>query len=96
MNGKCIFWLCGKAGTGKSTLSRIIAYNFDKEQRLGASFFFKRGEGDRGNVSRFFSTITAQLADVIPSLGFPIAEALEKDSFLSGRSLQDQFEKLVS
>ena len=40
-DGKLMFWLCGKAGTGKSTISRTIAQSFDKEQRLGASFFFQ-------------------------------------------------------
>lgn len=96
VDGKSIFWLCGKAGTGKSTISRTVASRLDKQLRLGASFFFKRGEGDRGNASRFFPTIAAQLADVIPGLGPFIAEALERDSFLSGRGLQDQFEKLLS
>nr|POF18024.1 hypothetical protein CFP56_13435 [Quercus suber] len=96
-NGKGIFWLCGKAGTGKSTIARTVAFRLDKQQqRLGASFFFKRGEGDRGNASRFFATIAAQLADVIPGLGSLIAEALAKDSFLSSRGLHDQFDKLLS
>nr|POF14301.1 hypothetical protein CFP56_03325 [Quercus suber] len=93
-NGKCIFWLCGKAGTGQSTISRTVAERLDKQLRLGASFFFKRGEGDRGNASRFFPTIAAQLADVIPGLSSYIAEALEGDSFLSSKGLRDQFEKL--
>nr|POF13754.1 vegetative incompatibility protein het-e-1 [Quercus suber] len=94
-DGKYIFWLCGKAGTGKSTISRTIASRLDKQRRLGASFFFKRGEGDRGNASRFFSTIAIQLASVIPNLGFRIAKAMEQDPLLSSKNLQDQFEKLL-
>ncbi|EFR02261.1 hypothetical protein MGYG_05262 [Nannizzia gypsea CBS 118893] len=43
--GKCIFWLNGMAGTGKSTISRTVAKSFKEENLLGASFFFKRGEG---------------------------------------------------
>ncbi|GJN78669.1 hypothetical protein PLIIFM63780_002178 [Purpureocillium lilacinum] len=37
-----VFWLNGMAGTGKSTISRTIARSFHAENRLGASFFFKR------------------------------------------------------
>jgi hypothetical protein len=57
--GKSIFWLQGMAGTGKSTISRTIADALDKEGKLGASFFFKRGEADRSSVVMLFTTICA-------------------------------------
>jgi hypothetical protein len=41
VDGKCIFWLKGMAGTGKSTISRTVAKAFADQGRLGASFFFK-------------------------------------------------------
>ena len=94
--GKCIFWLCGMAGTGKSTIARTVADALDKRQRLGASFFFKRGEGDRGHAGRFFPTIAIQLADVALGLSHSIAKALDADSLLCERKLQEQFEKLLS
>nr|POF13748.1 vegetative incompatibility protein het-e-1 [Quercus suber] len=95
LGGKPMFWLCGQAGTGKSTISRTVARIFDDQGYLGASFFFKRGEASRSNADHFFSTITAQLADVLPPLRAPVAAALEKDSFLCGRGIQEQFEKLL-
>ena len=58
-DGKCIFWLNGMAGTGKSTISRSVAQKFADRGVLGASFFFKRGEGDRGRAAIFFTTIAA-------------------------------------
>nr|POF13684.1 vegetative incompatibility protein het-e-1 [Quercus suber] len=94
-DGKLIYWLCGKAGTGKSTISRTIAQRFVDKQCLGASFFFKRGEQNRSNATHFFSTIAAQLSDLLPHLRVPISAALDKDSMLCGRRLQEQFEKLV-
>lgn len=94
-DGKPIFWLCGKAGTGKSTISRTVAQRFDKQQCLGASFFFKRGEKNRSNADHFFSAIAAQLADVLSPMQVPVAAALDKDSHLCGRGLQEQFEKLL-
>lgn len=94
-HNKCIFWLCGKAGTGKSTIARTVGHMLNDTNRLGASFFFKRGEGDRGRAARFFATIVRQLTDRIPSAGKAIAAALHTDSLLCERSLQQQFEKLL-
>ncbi|KFA81347.1 hypothetical protein S40288_10367, partial [Stachybotrys chartarum IBT 40288] len=59
-NAKPIFWLNGMAGTGKSTISRTIASSLNQPRYLGASFFFKRGEADRGNVSRLMTTIVRE------------------------------------
>ncbi|KAM5494468.1 hypothetical protein MaudMau93_000484, partial [Microsporum audouinii] len=39
---KCIFWLNGMAGTGKSTISQTVARRLKEKKLLGASFFFKR------------------------------------------------------
>jgi hypothetical protein len=94
-HGKCIFWLNGMAGTGKSTISRTVAQSFEEKDQLGASFFFKRGEGDRGNASRFFTTIAAQLAIKVPGLVPSIAKAIDVDPTISQRALKKQFEKLV-
>jgi hypothetical protein len=94
-NGKRIFWLCGKAGIGKSTISRTIAGDLDEAGRLGASFFFKRGQADRSHAKLFFPTIAKQLADKIPDLGRAIAAALEEDSLLCERHMTKQFDKLL-
>jgi hypothetical protein len=93
--GKRIFWLCGKAGIGKSTISRTIAKDLDEEGRLGASFFFKRGRADRSHAKLFFPTIALQLADKFPGLGHAIAAALEEDSLLCERHMTKQFERLL-
>lgn len=94
-DGKKIFWLCGKAGTGKSTISRTIAHMFDEQKRLGASFFFRRDSTERSNASHFFATIVAQLADRVPSMRREIAEALDKDSFLPKSGMRKQFQTLL-
>jgi hypothetical protein len=93
--GKCIFWLCGIAGTGKSTISRTVAQSFADEGLLAASFFFKRGEGDRGNASRFFSTIASQMVVKMPILSSFVSAAIDADPSLTGKSVKEQFEKLI-
>ncbi|KAE8378826.1 hypothetical protein BDV26DRAFT_280726 [Aspergillus bertholletiae] len=62
-NGKCIFWLNGMAGTGKSTISRTVAGRLKGQNLLAASFFFKRGEQDQGNAKLLFSTLAKQLGE---------------------------------
>ncbi|KAJ8067013.1 hypothetical protein OCU04_004393 [Sclerotinia nivalis] len=90
-----IFWLNGMAGTGKSTISRTVAQNFVDKGVLGASFFFKRGEGDRGHSGMFFATIVTQLVQKLPSLAPHIQNAIEADPGISGKALRQQFDALV-
>jgi hypothetical protein len=94
-DGKPIFWLSGMAGTGKSTIARTAAQSFAEAGQLGASFFFKKGEGECGNASRFFSTIATDLVAREPGMLPGIRKALDEDSALSQRALKDQFEKLI-
>ncbi|KAJ9267667.1 hypothetical protein DTO195F2_1 [Paecilomyces variotii] len=94
-DGKCIFWLNGMAGTGKSTISRTVAGHFNRQNRLAASFFFKRGEQDRGNAKMLFSTLAKHLGSTIPQLSPSIQRAIESDPDISERGLREQFEKLI-
>lgn len=99
-DSKSIFWLNGVAGTGKSTISRTIAEWLDSQGHLrvvdlGASFFFKRGEGDRGSASRFFSTVVRQLVLKIPGLGDLIADVITSDPLIFDKALGEQFDKLL-
>jgi len=83
------------AGTGKSTVSRTVAQSLADKGQLGASFFFKRGEGDRGNASRFFTTISAQLVTKMPTLAPCIMKAIDADPAVPGKVLKEQFDKLI-
>ncbi|GKZ21603.1 hypothetical protein AbraCBS73388_007504 [Aspergillus brasiliensis] len=94
-DGPCIFWLNGMAGTGKSTIARSVARSFQDKGRLGATYFFKRGEGDRGSARRFVSTVTRQLITAIPSLAPGVTKAIEDDPDISKRGFKIQFEKLL-
>lgn len=93
--GKCMFWLNGLAETGKSTISRTVARNFQERGLLGASFFFKRGEGDHSNATRFFPTIARQIFTGIPELRDAIQEVLQDNPRISAKPLKEQFDQLV-
>ncbi|CAG8909811.1 unnamed protein product [Penicillium egyptiacum] len=92
---KRIFWLKGMAGTGKSTISRTVARLLNDAHRLGASFFFKRGEGDRGHAKKFFLTLTRQLMLRISELRSGVQKAFDHDPDVASKSLREQFEKLL-
>ncbi|EFR03715.1 vegetative incompatibility protein HET-E-1 [Nannizzia gypsea CBS 118893] len=92
---KCIFWLNGMAGTGKSTISQTVANRLDERNLLGASFFFKRNEEDRENAKRLFPTLIGQLVTRIPQLAPQVHEVIENDPQISEKALREQFEKLL-
>ena len=97
---KRIFWLNGMAGTGKSTISWTIAKWLTEQSKLGvidlgASFFFKRGGGDRGNASRFFPTIARGLASKVPGLDILVTEVVTSDPSIFDKALGEQFDKLI-
>jgi len=91
----CIFWLCGMAGTGKSTIARTVARNWDDEKRLGASFFFSRGQGDLAHASKFFTTLAYQLARTQSSVSVSVRRAILNNPDAPTQCLQDQWKHLI-
>ncbi|KAL3485437.1 hypothetical protein BJX62DRAFT_242934 [Aspergillus germanicus] len=94
-DGKSVFWLNGMAGTGKSTIARTVARSFHNEDRLAASFFFKRGEASRGDASRFVTTIASQIASSIPGLAEHIQAAVQSTPLIADKGLGIQFSELI-
>jgi len=94
-NTETIFWLQGMAGTGKSTIARTIAKRWDDQNHLGASFFFKRGGGDCGNLSCFYTTIAFQLAIRHHDLASSIKATVDRDPSLMSKLGEEQFDKLI-
>ncbi|ODM21879.1 hypothetical protein SI65_02723 [Aspergillus cristatus] len=95
LDGKCIFWLNGMAGTGKSTISRTVAGRLKQQHLLGASFFFKRGEEDRGTAKKLFPTLVEQLVISVPHMLPRVQKAIEDDPNIPEKVLREQFEKLL-
>ena len=89
-----IFWLNGMAGTGKSTISRTVAQSFATTGHLAASFFFKRGEGDRGSLAKLFTTIAADLVVKEPFTAPCIKATLDADPSTITKNVREQFHKL--
>jgi hypothetical protein len=92
---ECVFWLNGMAGTGKSTIARTVAHSCKKKGQLGASFFFKRGEANRGNARYLVSTITRQLVTKYRQLVPDVFAAIDNDPNISSKYLREQLDKLL-
>ncbi|KAF4495055.1 Vegetative incompatibility HET-E-1 [Fusarium agapanthi] len=92
---KTVFWLNGMAGTGKSTISCTIARSLSEAGRLGASFFFKRGELNREKISKFVPTIACQLATNRSALESHIYKAILHDPTIASKAVRVQFERLI-
>lgn len=88
-----IFWLQGMAGTGKSTIAQTVSKQLDGET-LGASFFFKRGEGDRGMARRFFETLASQMVCKQPFLTPVLYDMMTKEFDIGSKTLETQFRHL--
>jgi len=91
---RCIFWLSGLAGTGKTTIARTIARQYSHKS-LAASFFFSRGGGDVGHAGKFVTSIAMQLANNVPPLRRYICEAITECRDIVTQSLRDQWRQLV-
>ena len=92
---RCIFWLSGLAGAGKSTIARTIAREFHNKKRLGASFFFSRGGGDVNHAAKFFPSIASQLANQSEALKGHICKAIAEDPDIATKGLRDQWAQLI-
>jgi hypothetical protein len=80
---------------GKSTISRTIARIYNKQKRLGASFFFSKGGGDVSHAGKFFTSLAVQLACTVPSLQTHIRNAVRERSDIANLSLLDQWRQLI-
>ncbi|KAJ5618518.1 NACHT and WD40 domain protein [Penicillium herquei] len=93
-DGKLIFWINGMAGTGKSTISQTIAHICKEQGSLGATFFFKKTETDRGNARYLIPTIMKQLVTTRPELAPAILQSLKNNESIGKKNLHEQFTKL--
>lgn len=98
--GKGIFWLNGAAGTGKSTIAYTVAERLSQRHSacqavLGASFFFRRGEGDQASAALFFPTVVYELRQKIPGLRVLIDEVVQAYPDICKKSLSEQFKRLI-
>lgn len=92
---RCLCWLEGIAGSGKSAIAQTIAERCAKIGILAASFFFSQRHSERSNPIRLFPTIALQLAINIPQTRDAIYQAISDNLLLPHQLFRDQFRSLI-
>ena len=93
---RCIFWLKGMAGTGKSTIALTVANRLQAEARVVISFFFQRGGGDLARSRKLVTTIARQLAISVPAIRSYISQAIEAEPDLGNSvAMLEQLHRLI-
>ena len=87
-----IFWLCGVAGSGKSTVAETIVGHSREISRLGAFLFFTREKSEPASVIR---TIAYQLALFDSSICESMLSRIDSDKNIGTASSTQQFSKLL-
>ncbi|KAJ6482427.1 hypothetical protein C8R45DRAFT_871202, partial [Mycena sanguinolenta] len=90
-----VFWLHGPAGAGKSAIAQSFCQKLEEHHRLGASFFFKRGNPSRGTGKKLFPTLAYQLALPLAAFKETVSVVLEYEPSIIDRELSTQLQKLV-
>ncbi|KAK6991829.1 hypothetical protein R3P38DRAFT_3373515 [Favolaschia claudopus] len=86
-------WMHGPAGTGKSSIARSFCQELGS--RLGANFFFKRGDTSRESARGLFPTLAYQLAVYSAEFATAVANVIRKDPSLVNKTLATQFQRLI-
>ena len=94
-DSRCIFWLHGMAGTGKSTIARTVAHELSLRNHLGASFFFRRGGGDLARTTKFFTSLAVQLTKTSPDVRRHICKAMAENPDIAQQAPRNQWKKLI-
>ncbi|KAE9386560.1 WD40 repeat-like protein [Gymnopus androsaceus JB14] len=91
-----VFFLCGEAGTGKSTISHTIGQNAKDTKCLGAFFCFDRTFAAERTPSKALQSIAYDLSISFPEFGKGLVEVLDADPKISSSmNLKEQWNKLI-
>jgi len=83
------------AGTGKSTIARTVARTCANQKRLGASFFFSRGQEDLSRATKFITSLAHQLVNTLPALRRYVCSAIVDNPDITEQGLSEQWKHLI-
>ncbi|KAJ2935798.1 hypothetical protein H1R20_g1295, partial [Candolleomyces eurysporus] len=91
-----IKWVTGPAGTGKSAIMGSVADTCKQNGVLAVTFFFASyASPDRRRKTAFIPTLAYQLAEHIPAVKDPLAQAIRDRPLLFKKNLRVQMEALI-
>ncbi|KAF8650635.1 hypothetical protein AX16_005150 [Volvariella volvacea WC 439] len=90
-----VLWVRGPVGTGKTTLARTVASNFDKQNLLVGDFFFLRTDKLRNHILNVIPTLAYRLCIKIPQFGTVVERMLAHNVQILNAPLEEQWENLI-
>jgi len=90
-----IFWLHGGAGAGKSALAQTLAEDFQRNEKLGASFFFFREAASRSDGNTLIPTIVLQLIRTFPGMAPFVEDKIRTNKLLFSSNRRTQALELL-
>ncbi|THU86871.1 WD40 repeat-like protein [Dendrothele bispora CBS 962.96] len=94
-NASLGYWMCGMAGTGKSTIAKSLCLMLEEEQLLAGSFFCSRQIPECREYHHVIPTIAYQLAYYSCTFGETLEKVLEEDQSVALKEPSDQVKKLL-
>ncbi|THU81936.1 hypothetical protein K435DRAFT_766984, partial [Dendrothele bispora CBS 962.96] len=89
------YWICGMAGTGKSTIAKSVCNTMENRKMLAASFFCSRQIPECRDQSKIIPTIVYQMAQFSPIFGRELVTILQGDPDKISRPPSEQLEMLL-
>jgi ATP/maltotriose-dependent transcriptional regulator MalT len=90
-----VIWLCGLAGSGKSTILNTITQYSSNLHRCGAFLFWNRNDPINSDPRRVIRTLAYQLAQSNPAFAHELALRIKSSPQIMKSSLDDQFRSLL-
>ena len=90
-----IIWLCGPAGSGKSTILNTLAHYLGKLGRQRAFLFFDQTDRDNSDPRRVILTLAHQLARFHPIFAEKLVSQIQTWPGITESSLDAQFQRLI-
>lgn len=89
------YWICGMAGTGKSTIAMSICSKLKKKDLLAATFFCSRQIPECREYKFLIPTLAYQLARFSKTFAYSLSEVLGRDPDVVGKKPDEQISKLL-
>ncbi|THU87015.1 hypothetical protein K435DRAFT_731107, partial [Dendrothele bispora CBS 962.96] len=89
------YWMCGMAGTGKSTIAKSLCLMLEEKELLGASFFCSRQIAECREYHHIIPTIAYQLAHYSRTFGEMLEKILEQKPDLASKEPATQMRELL-
>ncbi|THU87088.1 hypothetical protein K435DRAFT_682341, partial [Dendrothele bispora CBS 962.96] len=89
------YWICGMAGTGKSTIAKSVCDTMKSRKMLAATFFCSRQFPECRDHSKIIPTIAYQMAQFSPLFGRVLVTILEGNPDIVSKPPSEQLEMLL-